>query len=286
VLVVLAGVGVVGFRFWQRRLALDMLLNRGLSMDEARAHMALVAQQTALPMLAKAVAYAGLDQGEVRPQAEREADAKQAEFDAIYGSTQEVDQTTAFAPPAYSAAPMSQGSSQAASEAAALLADEGGLGMTGKMTPGMDALSAFMDEDDVDEPSPAQPANQSTAPPSTVGGSVALPSSNQAAPLEPAGGAFAEPAPSAGVALPPAQSAPQATTPSPTVALPDADPSPAVALPPATPSVAPPSPPPPSLVRHTCSACAAVFEVDVPAGLTQVLVGCPGCGVDQTLTVS
>jgi len=285
-LVVLAGVGVVGFRFWQRRLALDMLLNRGLSLDEARAHMALVAQQTALPMLAKAVAYAGLDQGEVRPQAEREADAKQAEFDAIYGSTQEVDQTTAFAPPAYSAAPMSQGSSQAASEAAALLADEGGLGMTSTMTPGMDALSAFMDEDDVDEPSPAQAANQSTAPPSTVGGTVALPSSNEAAPLEPAGGAFTEPGPSAGVALPPAQTAPQATTPSPTVALPDADPSPAVALPPATPSVAPPSPPPPSLVRHTCSACAAVFEVDVPAGLTQALVGCPGCGVDQTLTVS
>ncbi len=248
--------------------------------------MALVAQQTALPMLSKAVAYAALTKARCAPQAEREADAKQAEFDAIYGSSQEVDQTTAFAPPAYSAAPMSQGSSQAASEAAALLADEGGLGMTSTVTPGMDALSALMDEDDVEGPSPAPPANQTTAPPSTVAEAVALPSSNQAAPLEPAGGAFAEPAPSAGVALPPTQSAPQATTTSPTVALPNAEPTTPVALPSATPSVAPPSPPPPSLVRHTCSACAAVFEVDVPAGLTQALVGCPGCGVDQTLTVS
>ncbi|MDA0925512.1 MAG: PKD domain-containing protein [archaeon] len=284
-LVVLVGVGAVGFRFWQRRLALDMLLNRGLSMDEARAHMALVAQQTALPMLARAVAYAGLDQGEVRPQAEREADAKQAEFDAIYGSAQEVDQTTAFAPPAYSAAPMSQGSSQAASEAAALLEDEGGLGMTSTVTPGMDALSALMDEEDVEEPSPAQPSNQATAEPSSVVGSVALPPSNEAARFEPGGGAFVDPMPSAGVALPPAQSASQATTTSPTVALPNAEPTTPVSLPSATPSVAPPSPPPPALVRHTCTSCAAVFEVDVPAGLSQALVGCPGCGVDQTVIV-
>ena len=284
-LVVLVGVGAVGFRFWQRRLALDMLLNRGLSMDEARAHMALVAQQTALPMLARAVAYAGLDQGEVRPQAEREADAKQAEFDAIYGSAQEVDQTTAFAPPAYSAAPMSQGSSQAASEAAALLEDEGGLGMTSTVTPGMDALSALMDEEDVEEPSPAQPSNQATAEPSSAVGSVALPPSNEAARFEPGGGAFVDPMPSAGVALPPAQSASQATTTSPTVALPNAEPTTPVSLPSATPSVAPPSPPPPALVRHTCTSCAAVFEVDVPAGLSQALVGCPGCGVDQTVIV-
>ncbi len=284
-LVLLAGVGVVGFRFWQRRLAVDMLLNRGLSMDEARAHMALVAQQTALPMLAKAVAYAGLDQGEVRPQAEREADAKQAEFDAIYGSPQEVDQTTAFAPPAYSAAPMSQGSSQAASEAAALLADEGGLGMTSTVTPGMDALSALMDEDEAEALFPSQPASALTTQPASGGGAVALASANEAPRFEPAEDAFAEPSPSAGVALPPAQSEPPVTTSVPAVTLPDPAPSAPVALPTIPPSVAPPSPPPPALVRHTCTSCAAVFEVDVPAGLSQALVGCPGCGVDQTVIV-
>ena len=282
-LVVSAGVGVVGFRFWQRRLAVDMLLNRGLSMDEARAHMALVAQQTALPMLARAVAYAGLDQGEVRPQAEREADAKQAEFDAIYGSAQEVDQTTAFAPPAYSAALMSQGSSQAASEAAALLADEGGLGMTSTVTPGMDALSALMDEDEAEALLPSQPASASTTQPASGGGTVALASANEAPRFEPAEDAFAEPSPSAGVALPPAQSEPPVTTSVPAVTLPDPAPSAPVALPTIPPSAAPPSPPPPALVRHTCTSCAAVFEVDVPAGLSQALVGCPGCGVDQTV---
>jgi len=282
-LVVSAGVGVVGFRFWQRRLAVDMLLNRGLSMDEARAHMALVAQQTALPMLARAVAYAGLDQGEVRPQAEREADAKQAEFDAIYGSAQEVDQTTAFAPPAYSAALMSQGSSQAASEAAALLADEGGLGMTSTVTPGMDALSALMDEDEAEALFPSQPASASTTQPASGGGTVALASANEAPRFEPAEDAFAEPSPSAGVALPPAQSEPPVTTSVPAVTLPDPAPSAPVALPTIPPSAAPPSPPPPALVRHTCTSCAAVFEVDVPAGLSQALVGCPGCGVDQTV---
>jgi len=282
-LVVSAGVGVVGFRFWQRRLAVDMLLNRGLSMDEARAHMALVAQQTALPMLARAVAYAGLDQGEVRPQAEREADAKQAEFDAIYGSAQEVDQTTAFAPPAYSAALMSQGSSQAASEAAALLADEGGLGMASTVTPGMDALSALMDEDEAEALFPSQPASASTTQPASGGGTVALASANEAPRFEPAEDAFAEPSPSAGVALPPAQSEPPVTTSVPAVTLPDPAPSAPVALPTIPPSAAPPSPPPPALVRHTCTSCAAVFEVDVPAGLSQALVGCPGCGVDQTV---
>jgi len=282
-LVVSAGVGVVGFRFWQRRLAVDMLLNRGLSMDEARAHMALVAQQTALPMLARAVAYAGLDQGEVRPQAEREADAKQAEFDAIYGSAQEVDQSTAFAPPAYSAALMSQGSSQAASEAAALLADEGGLGMTSTVTPGMDALSALMDEDEAEALFPSQPASASTTQPASGGGAVALASANEAPRFEPAEDAFAEPSPSAGVALPPAQSEPPVTTSVPAVTLPDPAPSAPVALPTIPPSAAPPSPPPPALVRHTCTSCAAVFEVDVPAGLSQALVGCPGCGVDQTV---
>ena len=249
-LAVIGGFGTVGFRTWQRRLALDMLLNRGLNKDEARAHMDLVAQQTSLPLLARAVTYAGLDQGEVRPQAEREADAKQAEFDAIYGATNEVDQTAAFAPPAYRSTPMSQASSQAAAEAAALLSEGGDFAMTASSSPGMDALSAMMEEDE--DPPESPPQHSALA--------VAIPSSAE----------MSESAPPAGATLATAPS----STPSP----------PPVALPTAPSSPAPPPAPAPTLVRHTCSACAAVFEVDVPAGLTRAVVGCPGCDADQTVT--
>ena len=82
---------------------------------------------------------------------------------------------------------------------------------------------------------------------------------------------------SAGDALPPsAASSPAGGG----VALPTADPEPTT--PPASPtSLTPPPAPAPALVRHTCSACQAVFELDMPAGLNEALVGCPGCGVDQ-----
>lgn len=258
VVLLLVGAGLFGFRFYQRRLALDMLLNRDLSVEEAKAHMALVAQKTRFPLLAKAEAYAGLDQGEVRPQAEREAMAKQAEFDSIYGATESVDQTTAFAPPAYASVPMSQASSQAAAEAAALLSDDGGMGVVAASSPQMDALSALMDEEEEVQETVTEPAPTAGVSMPEGSGGVSIPSS------------------AAGVALP------ASTAPPPTgggVALPTAGPEPTPAASAASPT--PPPAPAPALVRHTCSACQAVFEIDMPAGLNEALVGCPGCGVDQ-----
>lgn len=261
VVLLLAGAGLVGFRFYQRRLALDLLLNRDLSVEEAKAHMALVAQQTRFPLLAKAEAYAGLDQGEVRPQAEREAMAKQAEFDSIYGANDNLDQTTAFAPPAYTSTPMSQASSQAAAEAAALLSDDGGFSAAAS-SPKMDALSALMDdEEDAPQPEAEPAATAGVSLPSSSGG-VSMPTSAgdalpALAPSSPAGG---------GVALPTADPEPTTPAASPT-------------------SLTPPPAPAPALVRHTCSACQAVFELDMPAGLSEALVGCPGCGVDQHVRV-
>ena len=263
VLALLGGAGLSAYRAWQRRLALDLLLNRGLNREEAKAHMSIIAQQTRLSWLANAEAYAGLDQGDVRPQAEREAEAKQAEFDAIYGGSGEVDQTVAFAPSAY-AAPMSQASSQAAAEAAALLGgDIGGVAQP-TSSPGQDALLALMgDEDETPADEPAAPAvalPSEVSMPSEVA-SVSLPVAEPASPA-PASGGIALPV-DATPTPPPQEAPPPASVAS---------------------SVTPPPAPAPTLVRHTCDACKAVFEVDVPAGLTQAIVACPGCGTDQTIS--
>ncbi|HII28016.1 MAG TPA: hypothetical protein HA353_06335 [Candidatus Poseidonia sp.] len=53
-----------------------------------------------------------------------------------------------------------------------------------------------------------------------------------------------------------------------------------------TPSTPPPAPPPSSSVRHTCDACGAVFEIDIPAGIAQAVVACPACSTDQSITVN
>ena len=66
-ILLLGGLSVLGYRFWQRRLALDLLTNRGLSVEEAQGQMMMVAQQRTIPLLAKAEVYAGLDMGEVSP---------------------------------------------------------------------------------------------------------------------------------------------------------------------------------------------------------------------------
>lgn len=265
-LALLGGAGLSGYRAWQRRLAVDLLLNRGLNEEEAKAHMSIIAQQTRLSWLAKAESYAGLDQGDVRPQAEREAEAKQAEFDAIYGGSGEVDQTVAFAPSAYAAAPMSQASSQAAAEAAALLGAETGVAQPqATASPGQDALMALMGDDDdapAETPAPAV-ALPSDVPTTNAGSRVALPVNEQVSPAVSTGG----------IALPSSEPvAPVTDQPEPSVS----ETQPGV--------VTPPPAPAPTLVRHTCDACRAVFELDVPAGLTQAIVACPGCGVDQTIS--
>jgi hypothetical protein len=267
VLLLLLGVGLLGYRFYQRRLAVDLLLNRGLSGAEAKAHMSMVAQQTRFSLFAKAEAYAGLNQGEVRPQAEQEALQKQAEFDSIYGTTETVDPSLAFAPPAYSSAPMSQASSQAAAEAAALLIEDGGLAMSNPQTSGFDALSMLMDDEE-DEPMPAFNA---------VEPAVALAVEPAPVPVSGVNLPMIEPISSSLPTAPAAEGGASAT-----VALP---PTPVQSAP-TVPAVTPPPAPAPALVRHACNGCQAVFELDLPAGLTEALVACPGCGVDQHVRLS
>ena len=120
-IVLVMGLGVAGYGVWQRRLAFDMLLNRGLDEDEARGHMAMVAQRTSLPLFASAVSYAGLDQGEVVSAEEREAAQRQAEIDAIYGSSNEVIRRSVT--PRLHASPAFGSEQRYAAEAAALLSE-------------------------------------------------------------------------------------------------------------------------------------------------------------------
>ena len=251
-LLVFGGASVFGYGVWQRRLAFDLLLNRGLSEEEARGHMAMIAQRTKLSPFSSAEAYAGLDQGEVVPADEREKAARQAEMDAIYGSNNDVDQTTAFAPPAYAQAPLSQASNAAAAEAAALFSDD--LAPAPASTDAsIDPLSALMD-DAMEEPAvPGVSLPETDASPAA---SVALPEAT---------GAVALPTSLTSAAEPAAQANP-----------------PAVALP----SEAPPATAPPALVRHTCTACGALFEVDLPSGVNNAVVACPGCGTDQSIVSS
>ena len=254
IILLLVGLSSLGYRFWQRRLALDLLTNRGLSVEEAQGHMMMVAQRRSISLLAKAEVYAGLDTGEVIPRGDQEAAAKKAEMEAIYGTSDTPQDDTAFAPRSVAPATLSQGSSQAAAEAAALLS-ESGFDLSAPASPAADPLASLMNEFEDEEPVSPPPAEEQSE-----ANAVALPPQATI------------PAASSSVALPPSsEPAPS----EPTVALPVAE------DPPQPPQATPPPAPAPSLVRHTCSACSALFEIDLPAGLNEAITACPSCGEDQ-----
>ena len=257
-ILLLGGLSVLGYRFWQRRLALDLLTNRGLSVEEAQGQMMMVAQQRTIPLLAKAEVYAGLDMGEVSPREDQEAAAKKAEMEAIYGTSSAPQDDTAFAPRTVATAPLSQGSSQAAAEAAALL-NESGFEMASPAAPAVDPLASLMTEFEDEEPAPASAPVVESEP-----NAVALPAQASAPAAQPA---------TTGVALP-ASSEPAPTVPA--VDIPATEP-------PQPPQATPPPAPAPTLVRHTCSACGALFEIDLPAGLSEAITTCPSCGEDQLI---
>ena len=258
-LIILVAGGLSGNRAMQRNKGFNLLIERGLNQEEARAHMAAVAQRTSLSFLSKAVDYAGLALGEVVSEEERLAAQKQAEMDAIYGSANTVDPNAGFAQAAYVQAPLSDASKQAASEAAALFSDEP------KTSPLDDSLEGLVAE---------------------IAGASALDSSET--PLDHAPKALETPA----VSLP-SVDVPEMESPVSAVALPaetsDELPSTPVAAltPPYAPPPAPtpPSAPAPVMVQHTCSNCNAVFELDVPAGVQHAVVACPACAVDQSISV-
>ncbi|MGB1485301.1 MAG: hypothetical protein ACPG9E_04850 [Poseidonia sp.] len=252
----LVGVVLVSNRAVQRNRGFNLLVEKGLNAEEARARMAMIAQRTKLSLLSKAADYAGLDLGEVVSEEERLAAEKQAEIDAIYGSSNTADPNAGFAPAAYVQAPISEASSQAAAEAAALLSDDEVSAPPGQL------LDAF--DEEPSSPIVSMPAAQSSGAPLSAEEppAVALPSSVALPEMEPEAPAVALPS-TEGVAMPDTSSPPPAAS--------------------ATQAPTPPPAPAPTLVRHTCTNCGAVFELDMPAGLTRAVVACPGCQVDQDI---
>ena len=259
VALVVGGVGLVGLKTVQRTRGFNLLIGKGLSSDEARAHMAAVAQQSNLGFFSKPEDYAGFDVGEAVSQQERQAAEAKAEMEAIYGSSNEVDANAGFAPQPTVQVQMSQASTLAAEEAAALFDDDDSsfeqpLDDLVEEIAGASAVAVEM-------PSVSTPA---VSIPTTTSGGVSMPSG--------AGETAAEPV----------ESAP---TPAP-VSLPESAP---LAQEPAsnqsTAGMEAPSLPTPKSVRHTCTSCGAMFEIDMPAGLRQALVACPACVADQTVSV-
>ena len=121
--VVTMSIAMIGYRRWQGAIAMKLLTDRGLPENEARAHISMVKQTQRLSLFAKAVQIAGLESGsDVVSQQEQDIARKEAELQSIYGSANEPEATpqAQFAPRMQ----MSQASTQAANEAAALFFDD------------------------------------------------------------------------------------------------------------------------------------------------------------------
>ena len=99
VIVVVSGVILFGYKGVQRRHAIELLIARGLSRDEATARVYEISRSVKLPAFAKAMQMAGIADGEaVKSTAQIQTDAKTAEFNAIYGNSNQSDPNAGFRP--------------------------------------------------------------------------------------------------------------------------------------------------------------------------------------------
>ena len=99
VIVVVSGVVLFGYKGVQRRHAIELLMARGLSRDEATSRVYEISRSVKLPAFAKASQMAGIIDGtELKSAAELQTDAKTAEFNAIYGEPQNADVNAGFRP--------------------------------------------------------------------------------------------------------------------------------------------------------------------------------------------
>ena len=101
VIVVVLGVVLFGYKGVQRRHAIELLMAKGFSRDEATSRVYEILNSVKLPAFAKASQMAGIkDDSEVKSASEIQSDAKTAEFNAIYGSSENlvVDEYAGFRP--------------------------------------------------------------------------------------------------------------------------------------------------------------------------------------------
>ena len=101
VVIIVSGVVLFGYKGVQRRHAIEMLVEKGLSLEEANARLYEVAKTTKLPTFAKALQMAGIsDGGVVKSSEQRASEEKASEFASIYGNDQQsqIDPNAGFRP--------------------------------------------------------------------------------------------------------------------------------------------------------------------------------------------
>ena len=99
VIIVVSGVVLFGYKGIQRRHAVGLLMQSGLSEVEAKARIQSIARGTKLPAFANAYQMAGITDGSVIMSADQmQTEAKAQEFAAIYGSDSQQDPNAGFMP--------------------------------------------------------------------------------------------------------------------------------------------------------------------------------------------
>ena len=132
-------VSMIGYRRWQKNIAIELLAGRGLSQPEAKEHIKMVSQNTKVPIFASAAVIAGLKSEEpVVTSQDRAKQAENAQYESIYGkqnqdpnagfAPQTQDPNAGFAPQSFAPQPVarqfSQGSQAAANAALEMFAEE------------------------------------------------------------------------------------------------------------------------------------------------------------------
>ena len=98
-ILVVSGVVLFGYRGIQRRHAVELLMEGGLSQVEAKARILSTARGTKLPMFANAYQMAGITDGTViMSSGQMQTEAKAQEFAAIYGNESQQDPNAGFRP--------------------------------------------------------------------------------------------------------------------------------------------------------------------------------------------
>ena len=133
------GISMIGYRRWQKNIAIELLTGRGLSESEAKQHISMVSQKMKVPIFAPAAVIAGLKSEEpVVTSGDRVKQAEKAQYESIYGAQtqdpnagfapQKTDPNAGFAPQTFAPQPMtrqiSQGSQAAANAALAMFAED------------------------------------------------------------------------------------------------------------------------------------------------------------------
>ena len=99
VIIVVMGVVLFGHRGVQRRHAVELLMQGGLTNEEANARLDSIARNNKLPAFAKAAQMAGISEdGIVKSKSQILSETKAEEFEAIYGNDSQTDPNAGFRP--------------------------------------------------------------------------------------------------------------------------------------------------------------------------------------------